>query len=112
MRCGLPPFTLCPRSSLRYRLSTLISSERIVGGYICSEVEAKTCGSKGLQHFDGVGSRDSWLARANWTSGVLIEEFHRECDFLKASKHLNIVEFIGVFKPSDRKESILVAEEL
>ena len=44
--------TLCPSSSLRYRVGTLISSDRIVGDYICFEVEAKTCGSKGLQHFD------------------------------------------------------------
>ena len=42
----------------------------------------------------------------------IIEEFRRECDLLKAAKHPNVVEFIGVFNQGEREESALLVMEL
>ena len=42
----------------------------------------------------------------------IIEEFRRECDLLKAAKHPNVVEFIGVFHQGEGEESALLVMEL
>ena len=42
----------------------------------------------------------------------IIEEFRRECEILKAAKHPNVVEFIGVFNQGEREESALLVMEL
>ena len=42
----------------------------------------------------------------------IIEEFRRECDLLKAAKHPNVVEFIGVFNQGEGEESALLVMEL
>ena len=42
----------------------------------------------------------------------LIKDFCRECDLLKAAKHPNVVEFIGVFNQEEGEESALLVMEL
>ena len=42
----------------------------------------------------------------------IIEEFRRECDLLKAAKHPNVVEFVGVFNQGEGEESALLVMEL
>ena len=42
----------------------------------------------------------------------IIEEFRRECDLLKAAKHPNVVEFVGVFNQGKGEESALLVMEL
>ena len=42
----------------------------------------------------------------------IIEEFRRECDILKAAKHPNVVEFIGVFNQGEGEEKTLLVMEL
>ena len=42
----------------------------------------------------------------------IIEEFRRECDLLKAAKHWNVVEFVGVFNQGEGEESALLVMEL
>ena len=42
----------------------------------------------------------------------IVEEFRRECDLLKAAKHLNVVEFVGVFNQGEGEESALLVMEL
>ena len=42
----------------------------------------------------------------------VIEAFHRECDLMKAAKHPNVVEFVGVFNHGEGEESALLVMEL
>ena len=42
----------------------------------------------------------------------IVEEFRRECDLLKAAKHPNVVEFVGVFNQGEGEESALLVMEL
>ena len=42
----------------------------------------------------------------------VIEDFRRECNLLKAAKHPNVVEFIGVFNKGEGEESALLVMEL
>ena len=42
----------------------------------------------------------------------IIEGFRRECDLLKAAKHPNVVEFVGVFNQGEGEESALLVMEL
>ena len=42
----------------------------------------------------------------------IVEEFRRECELLKAAKHPNVVEFIGVFNQGEGEESALLVMEL
>ena len=48
----------------------------------------------------------------NQTLKRIIEEFRRECDLLKAAKHPNVVEFVGVFNQGEGEESALLVMEL
>ena len=42
----------------------------------------------------------------------IVEEFRRECELLKATKHPSVVEFIGVFNQGEGEESALLVMEL
>ena len=93
------------------RADTLIVSDRIgKGGY--GEVFRGTLGSRPVavkKIYDILvdAARENRQALEH-----IIEEFRRECDLLKAAKHPNVVEFIGVFNQGAGEESALLVMEL
>ena len=95
------------------RADTLIVSDRIgKGGY--GEVFRGTFGSrrrpvavKKIYDILVDAARENRQALEH-----IIEEFRRECDLLKAAKHPNVVEFIGVFHQGEGEESALLVMEL
>ena len=102
-------------SSLFPREDTLILGERIgIGGY--GEVFRGTLGTKRRpvavkKIYDIL--RD--VAQQNKQTSArerITEEFRRECDLLKAAKHPNVVEFIGVFNQGEGEESAHLVMEL
>ena len=93
------------------RADTLIVTDRIgKGGY--GEVFRGTLGSRPVAVkkiydilIEAARENEETLER-------MIGEFRRECDLLKAAKHPNVVEFIGVFNQGEGEESALLIMEL
>ena len=91
------------------------SGKRLGGGCFGAVYEAKvngaTCVAKRLLDILTGARGQPQVSRQEW--GVLADKFKAECSLLSKLRHPNVVQFLGVYEPSDDpRDMALVMEKL